>query len=122
MPPNLPSIARYFETFSYLPALSNDAIVKQVDYIVNNGWTPCLEFADPEHAYVSNENCIRFAAASSGYQDNRVRGHGRFVMAGTVLAHTCSWCATSLSPHLLTPLPPLAAVLDHVEAAHVWLH
>jgi ribulose-bisphosphate carboxylase small chain len=62
---------KYFETFSFLPALSNDAIVKQVDYIVNNGWTPCLEFADPEHAYVSNENCIRFSAASSGYQDNR---------------------------------------------------
>eukprot|EP00887_Chlorella_sp_A99_P000698 scaffold5.g698.t1 len=62
---------KYFETFSYLPALSNEAIVKQVDYIVNNGWTPCLEFADPEHAYVGNANTIRFGAVTSGYQDNR---------------------------------------------------
>lgn len=44
----------------------------QVDYIVGNGWTPCLEFADPEHAYVSNENVVRFGPVASGYQDNRV--------------------------------------------------
>jgi ribulose-bisphosphate carboxylase small chain len=43
----------------------------QVDYFVNNTWTPCLEFADPEHAYVGNENTVRFGAVSSGYQDNR---------------------------------------------------
>ena len=28
---------KYFETFSYLPPLSDDEIAKQVDYIVNNG-------------------------------------------------------------------------------------
>jgi hypothetical protein len=48
-----------FETFSYLPPLSDDQIARQVDYIVNNGWTPCLEFSEPELAYVSNENCVR---------------------------------------------------------------
>lgn len=28
---------KYFETFSYLPPLTDDEIAKQIDYIVNNG-------------------------------------------------------------------------------------
>jgi hypothetical protein len=55
---------RMFETFSYLPPLSDDQIARQVDYIVNNGWTPCLEFSEPELAYVSNENCVRMGAVT----------------------------------------------------------
>merc|ERR1712100_241075 len=27
------------------------ALTKQVQYLLNNGWTPCLEFEDPAHAY-----------------------------------------------------------------------
>ncbi len=50
---------RFFETFSYLPPLSDSQIAKQVDYIINNGWTPCLEVADVKNAYISNENCVR---------------------------------------------------------------
>ena len=61
---------RFFETFSYLPPLSDADIAKQVDYITRNGWVPALEFADPEHAYVSNENTVRMQK-TSGYQDNR---------------------------------------------------
>ncbi len=49
MPPNLPSIARYFETFSYLPAMTNDEIRKQVEYIVSKGWNPAIEHTEPEH-------------------------------------------------------------------------
>ena len=30
-----------FETLSYLPPLNADAIAKQVDYILRNGWIPC---------------------------------------------------------------------------------
>ena len=67
-PPLLPQ--RFFETFSYLPPLSDADIAKQVDYITRNGWVPALEFADPEHAYVSNENTVRMQT-TSGYQDNR---------------------------------------------------
>lgn len=44
--------SKFFETFSYLPPLTNDQIAKQVDYIVNNGWTPCLEFSND--GYVNN--------------------------------------------------------------------
>jgi ribulose-bisphosphate carboxylase small chain len=54
-----------FETFSYLPPLSDDQIARQVDYIVNNGWTPCLEFSEPELAYVSSGSSIRFGTVSS---------------------------------------------------------
>jgi ribulose-bisphosphate carboxylase small chain len=62
---------KMFETFSYLPPLSDQEIARQVDYITANGWTPCLEFAPADQAYVSNENCIRFGAVTSLYYDNR---------------------------------------------------
>merc|ERR1712072_703877 len=42
---------KMFETFSFLPPLSDADLTKQVQYLLNNGWTPCLEFEDPAHAY-----------------------------------------------------------------------
>jgi ribulose-bisphosphate carboxylase small chain len=72
---------KFFETFSFLPPLSDDDITKQVDYIVRNGWTPCLEFANAELAYVSNENCSRFNR-TSGYQDNRYWSMWKLPMFG----------------------------------------
>jgi len=62
---------KQFETFSYLPPLTADQIAKQVDYIVNNGWTPCLEFAEQNQAYVSSDSAVRFGAVSANYYDNR---------------------------------------------------
>ena len=67
-PPQPPQ--RFFETFSYLPPLSDADIAKQVDYVTRNGWVPALEFADPEHAYVGDTNTVRIRN-SVGYQDNR---------------------------------------------------
>eukprot|EP00198_Chlamydomonas_reinhardtii_P013071 XP_001702408.1 ribulose-1,5-bisphosphate carboxylase/oxygenase small subunit 2 [Chlamydomonas reinhardtii] len=55
---------KMFETFSYLPPLSDEQIAAQVDYIVANGWIPCLEFAESDKAYVSNESAIRFGSVS----------------------------------------------------------
>lgn len=66
-----PENNKYFETLSFLPPLDDDAIAKQIDYIVGNGWTPCLEFADAESAYVKNVNNVRFGPVSAGYYDNR---------------------------------------------------
>ena len=45
----------------------------QVDYIVNNGFIPSLEFAQPEGAYIDSPNTIRMGGTgvTSGYQDNR---------------------------------------------------
>lgn len=58
-------LCRMFETFSYLPPLSDDQIARQVDYIVNNGWTPCLEFSEPEKAYVDSSTTGRMGAVTS---------------------------------------------------------
>lgn len=41
---------RRFETFSYLPPLSPEAVRQQVDYIIARGWTPAIEYTEPEHA------------------------------------------------------------------------
>jgi len=62
---------KFFETFSFLPPLDDKAVAKQVDYIVNNGWTPCLEFSDASTAYTANTNTVRMGAITPGYYDNR---------------------------------------------------
>ena len=62
--------SRFFETFSYLPQLSEAEIAKQVDYVTRNGWVPALEFADPGQAYVADTNTVRIKN-SVGYQDDR---------------------------------------------------
>jgi len=85
--PPLPlSARRQFETFSYLPPLTADQISRQVDYIVENGWTPCLEFAEERQAYVSSESTVRFgavSAVSSVVEEGNVCGGGKNVW-GTV--------------------------------------
>lgn len=45
----LPKERRY-ETFSYLPPLSDAQIVKQIQYILNNGFAPCIEFNEDSAA------------------------------------------------------------------------
>jgi len=66
-----PTNNKYFETLSFLPPLSQDEIAKQVDYVTRNGWTPCLEFADAEYAYVTNTNTVRYGNVCCNYFDNR---------------------------------------------------
>lgn len=53
-----------FETFSYLPPLTDGEIARQVDYMVNNRQVPCLEFAPADLAYSSNANTVRMGAVS----------------------------------------------------------
>lgn len=45
--------SRKFETFSYLPSLSEDQTRTQVEYILNKGWNPVIEHTEPENA-ISN--------------------------------------------------------------------
>ncbi|KAE9604880.1 hypothetical protein Lal_00036811 [Lupinus albus] len=54
-----------FETLSYLPPLSQESLAKEVDYLLKNGWVPCLEF-ELEHGFVYREN-----HRSPGYYDGR---------------------------------------------------
>lgn len=43
--------SRRFETFSYLPQLSDEALRAQVQYIVSKGWNPAIEHTEPENAF-----------------------------------------------------------------------
>ncbi|BBN07729.1 hypothetical protein Mp_4g06040 [Marchantia polymorpha subsp. ruderalis] len=53
-----------FETLSYLPALSQDALAKQIDYVIKSGWAPCIEF-DTQGAVT------REGSRMPGYYDGR---------------------------------------------------
>ncbi|KAG0556704.1 hypothetical protein M758_11G071000 [Ceratodon purpureus] len=55
-----------FETFSYLPDLTDDQIAKQVDYMIQKNLIPCLEFDINAHDGVSRAN-----NRSPGYYDGR---------------------------------------------------
>merc|ERR1711907_931717 len=35
---------KQYENLSFLPELTDDEIMKQIDYMTSNGMTPCLEF------------------------------------------------------------------------------
>merc|ERR1712176_1067727 len=39
-----------YECLSHLPPLSDEDIAKQVVYLVNQGWSPCIEFSSQELA------------------------------------------------------------------------
>jgi ribulose-bisphosphate carboxylase small chain len=61
-----------FETFSFLPPLSDAEMAKQVQYLLNNGWTPCVEFENGEHAYADGHGWSGLdSSINSGYYDNR---------------------------------------------------
>lgn len=67
-----PNNNKFFETLSFLPPLSAECIAKQIAYMTSKGFTPCLEFADGEHAYTtSHGNLAPDSRSSSGYYDNR---------------------------------------------------
>ncbi len=42
--------SRKFETFSYLPSMSDEQIHAQVEYIISKGWNPGIEHTEPENA------------------------------------------------------------------------
>jgi len=45
--------SRKYETFSYLPKLSEESTRAQIQYIVDKGWNPGIEHTEPENA-ISN--------------------------------------------------------------------
>jgi ribulose-bisphosphate carboxylase small chain len=53
-----------FETLSYLPPLPAHAIAKEIAYLIQKGWTPCIEF--DEVGFVSMTNF-----KGPGYYDGR---------------------------------------------------
>merc|ERR1719321_1098650 len=48
-----PASGKRYETLSYLPQLSNDDARRQIDYMIRNRWTPCLEFSEDGDIYLN---------------------------------------------------------------------
>jgi ribulose-bisphosphate carboxylase small chain len=42
--------SRKFETLSYLPALTDEQVRAEVEYIIAKGWNPAIEHSEPENA------------------------------------------------------------------------
>ncbi|KAJ3686055.1 hypothetical protein LUZ61_015219 [Rhynchospora tenuis] len=53
-----------FETLSYLPDLSPEELLKQIEYLIRSNWIPCLEFSKVGFVYRENHR-------SPGYYDGR---------------------------------------------------
>ena len=89
---------RYFETFSYLPPLTDAEILKQVQYLLKIGASPCVEFAFPDTSYAAAAYTTGVdSSASSGYSINRYWSMWKLPMYGAtdadqVLAE-CKKCA-----------------------------
>ena len=66
-----PDNNKFFETLSYLPPLSEQEIAIQIEYLVRNGMTPCIEFAPESQAVVSSESFARMGNVATCYYDNR---------------------------------------------------
>lgn len=62
---------RRYETFSFLPPLTDAEISRQVDYIVQNGWTPCLEVSPEETSSTRDVFANRMSCTTACYYDNR---------------------------------------------------
>ncbi|KAK9742504.1 hypothetical protein RND81_03G177700 [Saponaria officinalis] len=60
-----PRNLKKFETLSYLPPLSQESLLKEINYLLIKGWVPCVEFEVGE-AFVYREN-----NRSPGYYDGR---------------------------------------------------
>ncbi|KAL3716272.1 hypothetical protein ACJRO7_007953 [Eucalyptus globulus] len=54
-----------FETLSYLPPLSREELLKEIEYLLRMNWVPCLEF-ELEKGFVYRDN-----HKSPGYYDGR---------------------------------------------------
>ena len=66
---------RKFETLSYLPPLSHEALLRQIEYLLREGWIPCLEFCKIGFVYRENHR-------SPGYYDGRYWTMWRLPMFG----------------------------------------
>ncbi|GJM87558.1 hypothetical protein PR202_ga03525 [Eleusine coracana subsp. coracana] len=51
-----------FETLSYLPPLSTEDLLKQIEYLIRSKWIPCLEFStvlkELEEVKAAYPNCF----------------------------------------------------------------
>merc|ERR1712151_1192275 len=62
-------------TLSYLPELGKAEIMKQIQYMIKNRWTPALEFTEDGDIYLNT-------AMGPNYYDNRYRSLYKLPMFG----------------------------------------
>lgn len=72
-----------FETLSYLPPLSVEQLLKQIEYLIRSKWVPCLEFTKVGFVYREN-------ARSPGYYNGRYWTMWKLPMFGCTDAPRCS--------------------------------
>merc|ERR1711968_361755 len=61
-----PKRAMAYECMSFLPDMTDKQIAAQVDYMISNGWTPCVEFEDRDKAVAKIDTIL-----GPGYYHNR---------------------------------------------------
>jgi ribulose-bisphosphate carboxylase small chain len=59
-----PFNGKKYETLSYLPVMNNEDIRQQIEFMMKNKWTPCLEISGDGDVYLNT-------AMGPGYYDNR---------------------------------------------------
>ena len=100
-----PEGLKKFETLSYLPPLSVEALAKEVEYLLRNGWVPCIEFSKVQKQKKNDEKKILFSF-KSGPDSFRLLRAGRVRLPSVPrFSGVLRW-----------------SLLDHVEAAHVRVH
>merc|ERR1711885_122308 len=62
---------KQYENLSFLPELTDDEIMKQIDYMTSNGMTPCLEFEPDSALGYIDRSFTSGASGTPGYYDNR---------------------------------------------------
>jgi len=63
---------KFFETLSFLPPLTDAEIAKQIGYVIEKGWNPCVEFAMPDNALTLGHGDDKIvSSAMCGYYANR---------------------------------------------------
>lgn len=60
-----------YETFSFLPQLTQAELAKQVEYMITNRWSPCIEFAYPGSATILGGSATTVGQGEPMYYDNR---------------------------------------------------
>ena len=97
---------------------------KQVQYLLNNGWTPCIEFEDPAHAYTDGHGWAAWTPPSTPVTtttDTGLCGSSPCTAANNpdeVLAEVkaCVKCV----PELLRPRAPASTTSSKCNAPPSW--
>lgn len=61
---------KFFETFSYLPPMTDQQIKAQIDYLLRNNYIPCIEFAPADLSYITVPTTLDSRSCSGTYKNS----------------------------------------------------